>query len=319
VIYQFIPVAPVRVMERLIRSMVPGTMAVLDLEDGYLDVRDSGKTSDRRASGRRQLRALCANANGRANGRPVAMRINATRAEDFGLDFPVVRTVAETFGLSAVMLPKVESADQLACSHAKLNAEAIEFAGLVPMVETRKGLDRIDEIVAAAVEIGSPAIVYGHHDYWLAAGSWPFPSPRECSYWEPVERIAERALSAGLRYVHPPDADLRDEALLSGMVARLRNICGDRFDVFSAGMSQTSLLLRLVEGVSSSDSGLEPISEQPALAPAEGKRLAKETCALFEANNRPEHSFSADARSGRFISPHEYLAALSYLREIGDA
>ena len=34
VIYQFIPVAPVRVMERLIRSMAPGTMAVLDLEDG---------------------------------------------------------------------------------------------------------------------------------------------------------------------------------------------------------------------------------------------------------------------------------------------
>ena len=42
VIYQFIPVAAVRVMERLIRSMGTGTMAVLDLEDGYLDVRDEG-------------------------------------------------------------------------------------------------------------------------------------------------------------------------------------------------------------------------------------------------------------------------------------
>ena len=39
-IYQLIPVAAVRVMERLIRSMGLGTMAVLDLEDGYLDVRD---------------------------------------------------------------------------------------------------------------------------------------------------------------------------------------------------------------------------------------------------------------------------------------
>ena len=318
-IYQFIPVAPVRVMERLIRSLAPGTMAVLDLEDGYLDVRDPGKTSDCRASGRQQLLELCANAKGRANGRPVAMRINAAGAEDFGRDLSVVRAAAETFGLAAVMLPKVESADQLACSHAKLNEEAIESGGLVPMVETRKGLDRIDEIVAAAVEIGSPAIVYGHHDYWLAAGSWPFPSPRECSYWEPVERVAETAMTAGLRYVHPPETELRDEALLAGMVARLRKICGDRFDVFSAGMSQTSLLLRLIEGVSSSDSGLEPISEQPPLASVERKRLAKETCDLFEANNRQEHSFSADARSGRFISPHEYLAALSYLREIGDA
>ena len=41
-IYLFIPVAAGRVMERLIRSMAPGTMAVLDLEDGYLDVRNPG-------------------------------------------------------------------------------------------------------------------------------------------------------------------------------------------------------------------------------------------------------------------------------------
>ena len=46
-IYQFIPVAPVRVMERLIRSMGPGTMAVLDLEDGYFDVRDPGEAMKR--------------------------------------------------------------------------------------------------------------------------------------------------------------------------------------------------------------------------------------------------------------------------------
>jgi hypothetical protein len=54
VIYQFIPNAPARVMERLIRSMAPGTMAILDLEDGYLDVRDPGRTSERREGGRRQ-------------------------------------------------------------------------------------------------------------------------------------------------------------------------------------------------------------------------------------------------------------------------
>ena len=51
-------------------------MAVLDLEDGYLDVRDAGKTRERRASGREQLLELCATAKGRTNGRSVAMRGN---------------------------------------------------------------------------------------------------------------------------------------------------------------------------------------------------------------------------------------------------
>ncbi|MFM8810155.1 MAG: aldolase/citrate lyase family protein, partial [Chthoniobacterales bacterium] len=307
------------VMERLIRSMGPGTMAVLDLEDGYLDVWDPGMTSERRARGREQLLELCANAKGRTNGRSVAMRVNVAGSEDFARDLPVVRAASETFGLAAVMLPKVESADQVRRALADLGAEGLEFGGLVPMVETRKGMDRIDEIVAAAVEVGSPAVVYGHHDYLLDAGAWPFPGPRDVSYWEPVERVAQPALAAGLRYVHPPEAELRDEVLLAGMVARLRQICGHRFDVMSAGMSQTSLLLRLVEGFLSRESDINPASGQQALTRAEKRSLAEKTRGLFEKNNRQEHSFSADSRQGRFISPHEYLAAKNYLREFADA
>ncbi len=318
VIYQFIPVAPVRVMERLIRSMGPGTMGVLDLEDGYLDVRDPEKTPGRRASGREQLLELCASAKGRTNGRPVAMRVNVAGSEDFARDLSVVRVVAETFGLAAVMLPKVESADQVRRAHADLSAEGVEFGGLVPMVETRKGIDRIDEIVATAVELGSPAVVYGHHDYWLDAGAWPFPGPRNPSYWEPVERVAGPALAAGLRYVHPPEAELRDENLLGAMLERLSRICGDCFDVFSAGMSQTSVLRRLVLEVSL-DKSLPTFFDSPAIETAERKRLAEETRGLFEKNNRQEHSFSADSRQGRFISPHEYLAAVHYLRVHADA
>jgi citrate lyase beta subunit len=143
VIYQFIPVAAGRVMERLIRSMGPGTMAVLDLEDGYLDVRDSGRTGGRRARGREQLLELCANAKGRTNGRAVAMRVNVAGSEDFARDLPVVRAASETFGLASVMLPKVESAEQLRRAHADLSSEGVEFGDLVPMVETRKGMDRI--------------------------------------------------------------------------------------------------------------------------------------------------------------------------------
>ncbi len=119
---------------------------MLDLEDGYLDVRDPGKTDERRASGRRHLLELCANAKDRTNGRPVAMRVNVAGSEDFMRDLSVVRAVAETFGLAAVMLPKVESADQVCRAHVDLSAEGVEFADLVPMVETRKRMDRISRI-----------------------------------------------------------------------------------------------------------------------------------------------------------------------------
>ena len=122
-------------------------MAVLDLEDGYLDVRDPGKTRERRESGRKQLLELCANAKGRTNGRAVAVRVNVAGSEDFARDLPVVRAASETFVLAAVMLPKVESAEQVRRAHADLSAEGIEFGGLVPMVETRKGMDRFDAAI----------------------------------------------------------------------------------------------------------------------------------------------------------------------------
>jgi citrate lyase beta subunit len=313
-IYQFIPNAPVQVMERLIRSMVPGTMGILDLEDGYLDVRDPGRTSERRESGRKQLLELCARSQGRANGRPVAMRINAVGTEDFVRDLQVLRTVADTFGLAAVMLPKVGSGEEYRDALAALEDCRVACGSLVPMVETEEGLRRVDEIVAEAVAVGATALVYGHHDYCLDVGCWPFPGPGDRAYWEPVERVAEAAIVGGLRYVHPPEANLRDEALLGRMISKLRGICGDHLDLYSAGMSQTTILLRLTgESLPSVETSV-PVTRLSLLGPEEKKRLAEETFALFEENNRQEHSFSADARTGRFISPHEYLAAVKYLR-----
>jgi citrate lyase beta subunit len=313
-IYQFIPNAPVRVMERLIRSIAPGATAILDLEDGYLDVRDPGRTSERREGGRKHLLELCERSRGRTNGRPVAMRINAAGTEDFVRDLQVLRTVADTFGLAAVMLPKVGSGEEYRDALAALEDCRVACGGLVPMVETEEGLHRVDEIVAEAVAVGATALVYGHHDYCLDVGCWPFPGPAEQAYWEPVKRVAQAAMDAGLRYVHPPEVSLRDEALLGRMISKLRGICGDRFDVLSAGMSQTAILIRMSEESSGSAATPEAVLGCSPLGPYEKKQLAEETCALFEENNRQEHSFSADARTGRFISPHEYLAAVKYLR-----
>ena len=313
VIYQFIPNAPVRVMERLIRSMAPGTMAILDLEDGYLDVRDTGRTSERREGGRKQLLELCERSRSRGNRRPVAMRINVAGTEDFVRDLPVVCAVAASFGLAALMLPKVSSGDALISALSALEDCSIPKGSLIPMVETEKGMRGIDEILAAAVAASAPAVVYGHHDYCLDVGRWPFPSPEDQVYWEPVERVARAAMGAGLRYVHPPEVSLRDEVLLGRMISTLRGICGDRFDVMSAGMSQTAILLRMTEELSGCATTPEAVFGASPLGPEEKKQLAEETCALFEENNRQEHSFSADARTGRFISPHEYLAAVRYL------
>jgi hypothetical protein len=54
-IYPFIPLAPVPVMARLIRASLPGTIPVLDLQDGLVDVVQPANTPARRRSARTQI------------------------------------------------------------------------------------------------------------------------------------------------------------------------------------------------------------------------------------------------------------------------
>lgn len=61
-------------------------------------------------------------------------------------DLPATKWKPKPERKLAVMLPKVESADHLRCAYGDLNVEGVEFGDLVPMVETRKGMDRISGI-----------------------------------------------------------------------------------------------------------------------------------------------------------------------------
>jgi citrate lyase beta subunit len=85
----------------------------------------------------------------------------------FARDLSVVRAVAETFGSATVMLPKVESADQVRRAHADLSAEGVEFGDLVPMIETRKGIDRIsgisfEELFRSGLSLSRRAVYLGY-------------------------------------------------------------------------------------------------------------------------------------------------------------
>ncbi|MGI8929399.1 MAG: hypothetical protein ACR2H0_08060 [Candidatus Limnocylindrales bacterium] len=47
-------------------------------------------------------------------------------------------------------------------------------------------------------------MAYGHHDFALDSGWWPFPEHNEASFREHVEPLITRMEVAGFGYVHPP-------------------------------------------------------------------------------------------------------------------
>jgi citrate lyase beta subunit len=318
-IYQFIPLASVPVMARLIIAARPDTIPVLDLEDGLLDVRQPAHTSERRRAAREVLLELCRTFVTQGQRRPLALRLNPHGSADFEADLPVARAAASAFSLVGLLLPKVSEADDLQAADRVLRAAGLPAGCVLPILETRTALLQAREITAVAAHLGATAVVYGHHDYCLDAGLWPFPEPEAADYWLPVDTVAGAALDAGLRYVHPPTSRLRDRRMLAALLARLASICSGDFDVFSAGLSQTAALRQLDASGSHASGSPKNLSLSAPLTPEQARRKAEHLCEMFESCRRAEHAFAADGEAGRFISPHEYLAALRHLQADADA
>lgn len=318
-IYQFIPLAPPPVMARLIRSARPGTIPVLDLEDGLLDLNQPAHTPQRRRAAREVLLQLCRIFMApEVLNRPLALRLNVLASADFEADLPVARAVASAFTLAGLLLPKVSGADGLKSVDRALRAAGLPAACMLPILETQAALLQAHEITASAACLGATAVCFGHYDYCLDAGLWPFPEPDVASYWLPVETVAKAALAAGLRYLHPPTSGLRDRRMLAGLLARLKSIASGSFDVLSAGLSQTAALRQLhAHGIPAAESPQSP-SVTPPLTAQQARCRAEQLCAVFASSRRAEHAFAAHGEAGRFISPHEYLAAVRYLQAGAD-
>ena len=155
---------------------------ILDLEDAI--------APSRKAAARAALAAAIAAL--RPAGLPCVVRVNADATL---LDDDLAACVAA--GADAVMLPKVESADDVreACArlehHARSKANAAP-AALVAIVETPRGVLRAEAIAAADARV--QALGFGAEDYATAMGR----APHADLFASPASHVAMCAAAQGL-------------------------------------------------------------------------------------------------------------------------
>jgi hypothetical protein len=124
-----------------------------------------------------------------------------------------------------------------------------------------------------------------------------------------VESLIRQIESAGLAYVQPPYFETYDRAGLGRIVERLTNVCRREFGLITVGPPQ-SVQARRTGRTGMAEDAVEPI-DRTVESPTE---LAHRITASYTAGDRRSVSFLLDPASGRFISPHVYLAAREYLR-----
>jgi hypothetical protein len=114
-----------------------------------------------------------------------------------------------------------------------------------------------------------------------------------------------------ISFGNAPLVDLYDNALFVRAFEELHRRCMLPFGMMTIGLQHTRLCAQLLAG--------EPFPELPAplrqahYTPAERRALAISTRDTFEAHMREGKGFALDASTGRFISPHQYLAAKRFL------
>jgi citrate lyase beta subunit len=317
--YQFLPTRAPALVRRLVGKLpVDGVRPVLDLEDSIADALVPDRTPWLKASARRDLEALLAHGYLPPCG-TIGVRVNARGTSYHEADMAAVARLRRAGVALFVVLPKVESADDVAAFDAFLEAEHAPVTPVVPTLETGMGVRRAREIAAAG---RAPAgLVVGIIDYALDQHLWPFPDAFDPLVWRVAEVASEAAASRGIPYIHPPSMWLRDAEAMRRIRSRVLDLPAVRANhgvppgIASLGFEQT----RAIVGAGAPAAFPAVASARPpTAAPAsDGLTTARRLVDVFRTRSNGKRSFSVDDSLDRFIPPQEYQAAIRVLEEAG--
>ena len=216
----------------------------------------------------------------------------------------VLQSCENNIPITGIFLPMVRDYSQILTlneilSHGDYNLE------IVPMIETVKGYCNISNILNEDKNYNLISRVhYGHFDYCLDAGLWPFPDPFHFEYWEIVQNLVGIVHEYGKTYVHTPFPFPNDEKLFWWTLSQLHNLSPNGDSVMctvNSGLSLSPKPKNITDYVLSS---VNTDTEEILL---EANKIIEN----FLSGRSIKRSFGV--QDNRFLPPHQYLAAKRFI------
>jgi len=177
---------------------------------------------------------------------------------------------------------------------------------IVPMIETAAGMDALLSMLESDVdEQIFSKVHYGHFDYCLDAGLWPFPDPDHNSFWSLIKPMARLILDYKKTYIHTPFPFMDDIDFFWEASLHLIDMFPEE-EIWACTLnSEISLspepMARTLLEISSPETSME-------FKIQEAKKIQED----FLAGRANRRSFGVS--SNRFIPPHQYFAAEHFLK-----
>ena len=303
-VHEHLPLTrPRAALRRIPELLSAGCFVILDLEDSAMCVFDDAETFRLKEEARAGLRRVASQIKHSPGLTRMQIRINEVRSPHYQKDVHALADWAKAGLPLHLSIPKIDSPDTARqCRDDVIRTCGVE-PSLTPIFEVGAALGQIREIAQACPGNRRRAF-WGYYDYALDTGIWPFEDQRSEPFWELARRFAREIEAAGVRYVHTPAPALTDRNELLAIKAMSMSICGKPAGISTLGRAQTDALCKPADP--------QPMKLAPSVWTRKGAfKRALETVELFESNATIKRSFAIVG--DRFIPPHEYLAARSYL------
>ena len=315
---QYLPLTHPKAALRFVKRLnAVGVMSILDLEDSVQDPFDKAMTKDLKISARNNFLELLQSKSwtGEEFNHPIYVRVNSGSTEFFEDDIQAVLDIYHTgFPITGIFLPMVESYTQIKEVQSMLedtkSTKSIKNLKhgleIVPMIETVAGMNALLSMLESDKhEQKFSKVHYGHFDYCLDDGLWPFPDPNHDSFWRLIVPMARLILDHKKTYIHTPFPFMDDVDLFWAASWYL-------MDLFPEGemwactlnseisLSQEPLEKPLLE-INTPENSIE-------FRIQEAKKIQEQ----FLAGRANRRSFGVS--SNRFIPPHQYFSAKQFLK-----
>jgi citrate lyase beta subunit len=277
------------------RVTATGGIVCFDLEDS-LSHPDEQFTADLKAQQRQLLQELLCPCPAGLDLCRMGIRINHPASAHYQED---IRLLADLGAVGYVFLPKAETpADIQQVLH-----DLPRVDQFIPIIESVEGYANVEQLAEFA-DTRVAAFAFGHCDFNLSSGHFPFFHHDSQQYWQWLAYLDERLHARGKRLINSPVLQLANEELFADVLRRLSS--------YPSVIGQVTLCLaqtqQCAQAAASPVTSIQPV-HQRIHAPA---AHAHDTVKAFEQNQLPTQFFAV-AANRQLISPQEYRAAHAYL------
>lgn len=303
--YHFIPITRYTTTDELVQKAATGAVLCFDLEDTISKLHDEQETVILKAAQRAEIARLFTQLHQLNIYINACIRVNAfsSAAQLHDIDW-----LAKLPGSYGIIVPKIDTAAQLAGTIARLKACNVNYTEVIPLVESKTAISNLSKILAA--NNGIKRAGFGHCDYNMSIGMFPFFHQNSSEYWKWVRRIIEIIKPFNIQFINSFYPELGNDAFFTTMLSHVNLLAGGNCAQFVLTGRQ-ALLCSLHNNIAA-----------PAEAIKNRHNLQVTAAGITAFIKRFKHNntgkpFTIVGPGRKFISPHEYYTAQQLLHNIG--